>query len=211
MKSLPQITSIVAFPPLPSTSREGGFSEGRRTTRSAMKRDRECGASVSEASTAIISEEYDSDVTSVSRATTAKDSRRKKKKTNPPATPGKCAGLRAVKRQMEELELQDMEAQAERELEEERQSRRSNKERLAASNDHRDADRTPAELLFRRVEDDVKAIKRVAATSINLKGTYVKALKEASSSILEAAENMASQTSSREVRLLQKENDRLRN
>lgn len=39
---------------------------------------------------------------------------------------------------------------------------------------------TPAKVLLRRVEDDVEAIRRVTSNSKNLKGTYIKALKEAS-------------------------------
>lgn len=143
--------------------------------------------------------------------TTVKDNRRKKKKKgNSPTSSGRFMGLHAAKRQLEEVEMRDMEAQAERELEEEKRSRRLDEERLNNSDEQRDPDRMPAETLFRRVEEDVKAIKRVAATSNNLKGTYIRALKEASTSILEAAENMATRTSSREVRLLQRENDRLR-
>lgn len=50
----------------------------------------------------------------------------------------------------------------------------------------------------------------MASTSNNLKGTFVKAIKEASASILEAAESMTSRTNSREVVVLRQENDRLR-
>lgn len=49
----------------------------------------------------------------------------------------------------------------------------------------------------------------MASSSKNLRGTYIKALKEASMSILQAAESMNSRTSS-QVRILQRENDRLR-
>lgn len=191
-RNLPRITSILAFPPLPSTSREGEFAENKRVTRSATKRYRGNWTSESETSSAFKTDEGESDATLVSRASSKKDSRnRKKKKGNPTPAAGKYAGLRAAKRQMEELELQDLEAQAIRELEEERRCRESDEDRRTMEADQIEADRMPSDSLFRRVEEEVKAIKKVAATSSNLKGTYVKALKAASSSILKAAENMA--------------------
>lgn len=117
-----------------------------------------------------------------------------------------------------------MERRAERELEEERASRKADLERLRGivsgdeetqprredKGDSLNAGPTPAEVLLRRVEEDVEAIRRVASSSKNLKGNCVKALKEASTSILEAAEHMNSRTSSREIRILQRDNDRLR-
>lgn len=133
-------------------------------------------------------------------------------------------GLHAARKQLKELELKEMELQAERELKEERMSRRADEELLRGSvsgnektqpprEEHGDlveTGLTPAEVLLRRVEGDVEAIKRVASNSKNLKGTYIKALKEASASILEAAKSMTSRTSTREVRILQDENNRLR-
>lgn len=210
-KALPKISSIIAFPPLPTTS---GQTCGR-------KRDREGHTSDSSvAPTEVMSERFDSDVTSVSMVP-ASESRPKKKRGRPPTT-GQYVGLYAAKRQLEELERQEMERRAEKELEEKRASRKADRERIGGTGsgdkeirpqgkgegDPIDAGLTPADVLLRRVEEDVEAIKRVASSSKNLKGIYVKALKEAFASILE--ENMTSRTTSREVRILQQENDRLR-
>lgn len=78
-----------------------------------------------------------------------------------------------------------MERRAERELEEERASRKADLERLRGivsgdeetqprregKGDSLNAGPTPAEVLLRRVEEDVEAIRRVASSSKNLKGT----------------------------------------
>lgn len=127
---------------------------------------------------------------------------------------GQYLDLYAAKKHLEELERQErqeMERRAEEGLEEKRANRKAERERMAGTssggkeirsqqkNEENpvEAGHMPAEALLRRVEGDVEAIKRVASHSKNLKGTYVRALKEASASVLEAAENMTSRTTSR--------------
>lgn len=208
----PRFTKTIAFPPLPTTSAQSG---GR-------KRDREDHSSDSSVTTVLMSDGYETDCTSVSTAQTG-EIRPRRKRGRPPTT-GQYVGLHEMKKKMEEMELEELERQAERELEKERAGRLADREAL---NNTRSADQegghdngkkgnttetgpVPTEILMRRVEEDVEAIRRVATQSKNLKGTYVKTLKEASFSILEAAERMNSRTTSREVRVLQSDNDRLR-
>ncbi|XP_045456532.1 uncharacterized protein LOC123666487 [Melitaea cinxia] len=66
------------------------------------------------------------------------------------------------------------------------------------------------EALGVQVAKDVDIILKVATRSTNLKGTFVKALKNAASSISIAVESLKERTSSDEVRKLQAENTRLR-
>lgn len=185
---MPRITSIVAFPPLPTTSGQG----------SGKKREREEQTSHSSLTTVIMSDGYETDATTVLTAPT-NEGRPKRKRGCPPTT-GQYVGLYAAKKQLEELELQDSELQAEREREqkEERMSRHvsvgEKTQPLSEGPPPLKADHTPAEALLRRIEGEVEAIRRVASNSKNLKGTCVKALKEASVSILEAAESMISRT-----------------
>lgn len=64
--------------------------------------------------------------------------------------------------------------------------------------------------LCQQVSSDVESIIHVATRSSNLKGTFVKALKDAAASIKEAFEILKERSSSDEVRKLQAENARLR-
>lgn len=100
----------------------------------------------------------------------------------------------------------------EREMEKERAARREKRQPPPPSGrpPPPTAGQTPAEALLRRIEEEVEAIRKVASSSKHLKGTFVRILKEASASIMEAVESITSRTSSREVRILQDENNRLR-
>lgn len=61
-----------------------------------------------------------------------------------------------------------------------------------------------------RILADVEAVLCVAAKSANLKGTYVRALKEAARSINDATEKLAHRTQSAEINRLEAENEKLR-
>lgn len=50
----------------------------------------------------------------------------------------------------------------------------------------------------------MQTIRKMAFNSSNLKSTYIKILREASASILNAAENMTTRPSSLEIRILQR-------
>lgn len=73
-----------------------------------------------------------------------------------------------------------------------------------------DARTESAETLFRKVLADVDVVTKVAAKSANLKGTFVKALKDAAGSIASSVEELATRTESREIGILRVENQRLR-
>lgn len=199
---MPKITSIVAYLPGPSTS---GLTCGK-------KRERE--GHTSDSSQAIVPMSdisgYDTDFTTISRAASV-EGRPKRKRGRPPTT-GQYVGLHAAKKQLAELKLRDMELEVEREMEKERAARREKRQPPPPSGrpPPPTAGQTPAEALLRRIEEEVEAIRKVASSSKHLKGTFVRILKEASASIMEAVESITSRTSSREVRILQDENNRLR-
>ncbi|CAH0397307.1 unnamed protein product [Chilo suppressalis] len=67
-----------------------------------------------------------------------------------------------------------------------------------------------AAMLVSRVMSSVASIEKVAATSGRLKGTYVKALKEAAATIKEDAKILAIRSTTEETQSLQKENVQLR-
>ncbi|XP_063367024.1 uncharacterized protein LOC134655491 [Cydia amplana] len=64
--------------------------------------------------------------------------------------------------------------------------------------------------LRRQVADSVAVIERVAATSKNLKGPYIRRLKDASSAITDAFAELSQRTATEETTRLQADNDRLR-
>lgn len=78
------------------------------------------------------------------------------------------------------------------------------------SQEEEDGDGRLACTLFDRVQADVKMIGDVAAKTKNLKGTYVRILKDATSSIRDAVQDLKSRSASDETRRLQADNDRLR-
>ncbi|CAH2045681.1 unnamed protein product, partial [Iphiclides podalirius] len=102
-----------------------------------------------------------------------------------------------------------MELQAEKEVPELIQRRRLDRALRPAGFDDV-VDSRLSSTLLERVDDGIKVITKVATKSKNLKGTFVKALKEAAEMIREAVNALQSISSTDETRRLQADNKRLR-
>ncbi|CAH2037516.1 unnamed protein product, partial [Iphiclides podalirius] len=126
-----------------------------------------------------------------------------------PPNSGQYLGLAKGKRELMEARRAEMELQAEKEVPELIQRRRLDRALRPAGFDDVVDSRLSSNLL-ERVDDGIKVITKVATKSKNLKGTFVKALKEAAEMIREAVNALQSISSTDETHRLQADNKRLR-
>ncbi|XP_048001385.1 uncharacterized protein LOC125238158 [Leguminivora glycinivorella] len=129
-----------------------------------------------------------------------------------PPTTGQYVGLAAAQRALNAAKREALELEAEMDLASQAKVARELRVRVrrlsessSAAEDHNRA----AADLSKSVAAQVAIIKDVAAKSGNLKGTYVKALKDAAKEIAEAFEQLSERTTSDETRQLQAANNRL--
>lgn len=180
-------------------------------------------------------EDNDSDVSAVSTATTASmsstTSGAKRKRGRPPTT-GEYVGRSAAIDELARKERELMMLQAEREVaqiasearitramglsdsavttEDADMEAHASKTGKVARLEEEEARAQGLRALQSRVLAEVKVVAAVATKSSNLKGTYVRALKDAAHSISGAMEIIASTTRDKEVERLERENGELR-
>jgi len=167
------------------------------------------------------------------RSTDSTASGIKRKRGRPPTT-GEYVGLKAAKQEALEMEIKLMEARAERETAEmaceARKTRSKTNELLLSeglrclkpkrkddtSEDVPDIEIAKPEIegitaIRKRIKGDLEMVTTVATKSSDLKGGYIKALKEAVKSIDDAMEVLLTRSTREENVQLERENKRLRN
>ncbi|XP_045541524.1 uncharacterized protein LOC123723139 [Papilio machaon] len=124
------------------------------------------------------------------------------------ASPGMARWRQQEKRAAAKARAKQKEEDLEKEAELAR-FRRETRSALFPRSDERTGERCAAQLQ-EQVQEDLAIIERVASKSSNLKGNFVRALKDAAVSIKEAVEVLGARTLSEETSQLQADNARLR-
>ncbi|KOB52270.1 Gag-like protein, partial [Operophtera brumata] len=131
-----------------------------------------------------------------------------------PPTTGHYVGLAQAKRELVTAQRAQMELEAEQEVARMSQYLRADREERmskssAGKKDCQQLDDVTSADIVKRVADSVELIDQVAKKSRNLKGTFVRTLKDAACCIKEAVEVLQSRNTSDETRILQVDNARL--
>lgn len=131
-----------------------------------------------------------------------------------PPTTGQYVGLAQAKRELVAAQRAQMEFEVEQEVSRRSQYLRTHEdERMSESSvgekDGQQFDDVTSADIVKRVVDSVAIVQQVATKSKNLKGTFVRSLKDAASCIKVAVEVLQSRTTSDETKKLQADNNRL--